>query len=154
MFGSYLVAQPIVEGDFSINIHSYVWMGDVSAVAIPISGAPQQSRAIITTPERFLVQLGGYDPNGVYDPVTPTNTPPLARTVYWASQETTTTWVPAVTNTAGSFPLATEGALMGGARIRGGTLLWTNVDVHLMTYIGGILLYSFNKVGDECGLVR
>jgi hypothetical protein len=153
VFGSYLVAQPIVEGDFSINIHLYVWTGDVTAAAVAASGAPPAGRAVVTTPERFLVQIGGYDPNGVYDPVTPTNTPPLSRTVYWASQETTDTWIPAVTNSAGSFPLATEGAGMAGARIRGGTLIWTNVDLHLMTYIGGILLYSFNKVGDECGII-
>jgi hypothetical protein len=75
------------------------------------------------------------------------------RRVYWASQETTAVFQPLSTNTAGSFDLATEGVLICGKASRGQTLLWTNVDLWTMTYIGSDLVYSFAKVGTNCGIV-
>lgn len=76
-----------------------------------------------------------------------------ARRVYWASQETIVTWIPAGTNTAGWFDLATDGVLMCGAPVRGQTLLWTTTDVWAMSYIGGTLVYSFQRAGNNCGIV-
>lgn len=75
------------------------------------------------------------------------------RRVYWASQETVATWQPLSTNTAGSFDLATEGVLICGKPAGGQTLLWTNVDLWSMTYIGGDFIYSFNRKGSNCGIV-
>jgi hypothetical protein len=62
-------------------------------------------------------------------------------------------WFPADTNTAGDFPLSTDGALVCGKALRGQTLLWTTVDLWTMNYIGGELIYSFTRAGDNCGIV-
>ncbi len=75
------------------------------------------------------------------------------RRVYWATQEVTDEWIPSATNTAGSFDLATDGVLICGRAIRGTTLLWTTVDLWRMTYIGGDLVYAFDRVGRNCGIV-
>lgn len=75
------------------------------------------------------------------------------RRVYWPSQESTSDFQPTSTNTAGSFDLTTEGVLICGKPSSGQTLLWTNVDLWTMKYIGGDFIYSFLKVGTNCGIV-
>lgn len=100
------------------------------------SSAPTSNRAVVVTPERFLVALGaGGNP----------------RLVQWADQESLTVWSPAATNQAGDFELATSGTIMAGRRVRGATLIWTDTDVHSMTYIGTPYVYSFDRVGGFCG---
>lgn len=116
----------------------YVWDGNTANKFVQAPGSPVNNRAVVVTPERFLVVLGaGGNP----------------RKVQWPSRETTDTWAAASTNTAGGFELATNGRLMAGRRARNNTLLWTDTDVHDMTYIGGTLLYGFNRVGEQCGLI-
>jgi len=105
---------------------------------------PLSNRAVVVTPERFLMVLGTYD--------TATSAANVRR-VKWADQEGYTDWTPSSTNTAGDFDLETNGALVAGARARGETLLWTDQDMHTAQYIGGTLVYSFRKVGDHCGLI-
>lgn len=105
-------------------------------VAATVSGAPA-CKAVVVTAERFVMALATADP----------------RTVDWCDQEDITTWSPSSTNQAGSFPLQTAGRLMCGYGVRGGTILLTDQDAHLATYIGGTLVYSFDKIGDGCGAI-
>lgn len=105
--------------------------------ASAIADAPTGT-AIVVTEERFLFVLGADGDN---------------RKVQWPDQETLTTWTPSGTNQAGDYTLATPGKLMCGRRIRGGALLWTDQDVHLATYIGQPYIYSFQRVGENCGIV-
>lgn len=116
----------------------YVWDKDPDSIAEPIENAPLLCRGIVVTPERFVVVLG---PNGE------------ARRVEWASQETLDEWTPAADNTAGGFDLEGVGNLVAGRRSKGETLLWTDDDLHAMRYIGGTLVYSFEKIGSKCGLI-
>lgn len=97
--------------------------------------------AVVVTAERFVFALG--TDNGTDDP----------RAVSWCDQENNTVWAPSSTNQAGSFPLQTPGRLMCGSRIKGGTLLLTSADVFLAQYIGGVLVYSFDRVSDCAGVI-
>lgn len=114
------------------------WASSVGTgtVAATVTNSPG-CKAVCVTAERFVFALGTDDP----------------RTVSWCDQENNTVWSPTSTNQAGSFPLQTAGRLMCGIGVRGGTLLFTDVDVHLATYIGGTLIYSFDKIGDSCGAI-
>lgn len=96
--------------------------------------------AVVTTSERFVFALG--TDLGTDDP----------RAVSWCDQEDNTDWTPSGTNQAGSFPLQTAGRLMCGKRVRGGTLLLTSADAFLAQYIGGTLVYGFDRVGESCGI--
>ena len=116
----------------------YLWEGNTAVPAAVPSGAPTTARAVVCTPEGFLVALGV---NGD------------VRTLAWPTQRTTTDWTPTKTNSAGDFTLTTNGRLMCGARTRTETLLWTDVDLHAMNYIGGILIYRFDQRGDKCGII-
>jgi hypothetical protein len=131
-FGQYLVACLPGDGDI------YSWDLNVSNDLVAVTNAPTGCVGVVVTPERFLVALGaGSD----------------GRSVAWADQETLTTWTPAATNSAGDFPLSTVGSLVCGRRGRGETLLWTDVDLWAMRYIGGTLVYSFERVGTNCGII-
>jgi hypothetical protein len=114
----------------------YQWDLNTSHAATAVAGAPT-ARGVVVTPERFCFLLGTTDP----------------RTVSWADQESLSTWTPDATNQAGDFSLQTAGRLMCGKVIKGGTLLFTDLDVHLAQYIGGQLVYSFDKVGSACGII-
>lgn len=116
----------------------YLWAGDPGTPAAVPSGAPTSCVGVVVTPERFLVALG---------------TDGDVRQIAWASQETSDDWTPSDTNTAGDFRLATNGRLLAGRRTEGETLLFTDADVHKMTYIGGTFVYSFRQIGENCGLL-
>lgn len=75
------------------------------------------------------------------------------RRVFFADQETVSVFVPTAQNAAGSFDLGTGGYLMCGAQTSGLSLLWTTVDLWSMRYIGQPFIFSFQKVGDNCGII-
>lgn len=106
--------------------------------ATAVTNAPTGCRAVCVTPERFVMALGASS-----DP----------RLVKWSDQGNRTTWTPAVGNQAGSFPLQTGGRIQAGRRTDRETLLWTDADVWAAVYVGGNLIYSFQRRGDNCGLI-
>ena len=133
-WGEYLVACSDADGKL------YEWQLGFSTptLAAAITNAPTSCNAVMTTAERFVFALGaGGDP----------------RKVQWCDQENNTVWTPAATNQAGSFELITVGSLKAGKRVRGVNLLFTDVDVHVSTYIGLPYVYSFEKAGSGCGLI-
>jgi hypothetical protein len=131
-FGDSLVGVMTADGDL------LVWDGNVANNFAAAANAPTANRAVVVTPERFLVALGaGGNP----------------RKVQWADQESSTTWTGTATNAAGEFELATNGRLMCGRRGRGNTLLWTDVDLWDMTFIGGELIFGFTRIADSCGII-
>jgi hypothetical protein len=131
-FGEYLVACSSKDGKL------LEWQLNVANDAAAITNAPTSCTGLIVTQERFLFALGaGGNP----------------RKVQWCDQENNTVWTPAATNQAGDFELTTIGSLMCAKRIRGATILFTDVDVHTATYIGPPFIYSFERVGSGCGVI-
>ena len=132
-FGEVLVGCMAEDG----NVYSWDPNSGTGVDAAAVSGAPTGT-AIVCTEERFLFVLGAGGDN---------------RKVQWCDQEALTTWTPTATNQAGDQNLVTPGKLMMGRRIRGGTLIWTDLDVHLATYLGQPFVYGFQRVGDNCGII-
>lgn len=64
-----------------------------------------------------------------------------------------TTWTGTDTNQAGSYRLSSGSLIVGGRQGPQQGLLWTDLDLWAMSYIGGLLVYGFNKVGSNCGLI-
>lgn len=105
-------------------------------VTIP-DGSPT-CLAVMATNEDFLLALGaGGD----------------GRSIQWPDIGTSTVWTPSDTNSAGSIDLNTQGRLMAGKRVGLQNLAWTNVDVHLINFIGGEGIYGPIRIGTACGLV-
>ena len=131
-YGSYLVACSSADGK------AYQWTGNTATAATAIANAPVDNLGVFVSEERFLFCLGaGGDP----------------RLVQWSDQEDITTWTPASTNQAGSQILQTSGKIMAAQRGRGQSLIFTDIDMHRMTYVGAPFIYSTERVATNCGLV-
>ena len=133
-WGEYLVACSSADGQL------LEWqLGFVTPTkAIAIVNAPTSCEAVMTTAERFVFALGA------------SGNP---RKVSWCDQENNTVWTPSATNQAGDFEINSVGSLKCGKRVRGINLLFTDVDVHVATYIGLPYVYSFEKAGSGCGVI-
>jgi hypothetical protein len=131
-WGEYLVGCSSKDGKL------VEWQLDPALDAAAITNAPTGNTGLVVTQERFVFALGaGGNP----------------RKVQWCDQENNTVWTPLATNQAGDFELTTVGSLQCAKRIRGTTILFTDVDVHTATYIGPPYIYSFERVGTGCGVI-
>lgn len=130
-WGEYLVGCMAADGKI------YQWTLNTGTPAAAVSGAPTGCRAVVVTSERFMFALGASA---------------NPRTVKWSDQEDNTQWTASSTTKAGDFDLQTSGQLMCGKRLRGSTLLLTDVDAHTATYIGSPFYYAFERVGTNCGI--
>ena len=115
----------------------YEWQLNTSVVAVPISGAPT-AESLFVTSERIMVALGSDE-----DP----------RAVDWCDAEDNTDWTPTSTNLAGGKRLQTNGSLQSGHKVRGGNLIFTDVDVFFMTYVGLPFVYQFEQLATGCGVI-
>lgn len=113
------------------------WELDTGVKAAAVTNAPTSCIGTFVTAQRTLVALaaGGN-----------------ARKVQWSDVENNTTWSPSSTNKAGDFDLQTVGTILAGRRISDlASLILTDVDAWVMSYIGGTLVYSFDIAGSSCG---
>jgi len=115
----------------------YEWQPGGGGDATIITNAPSALASFVTD-ERIIVAIGS-DGN--------------PRNVAWCDQDARTTWTSTATNQAGDLNLTTKGVGMCGGRVRGGGLIWTTDDLHLMRYIGFPDIYGIERVGNDCGII-
>lgn len=70
-----------------------------------------------------------------------------------SDQEDFTTWDESTTNQARRFRIPTGSRIVGGAAGPKFDLIWTDLDLWIMEYVGFPLVYTYNKVGTSCGLI-
>jgi hypothetical protein len=73
--------------------------------------------------------------------------------VRWSDVEDFTVWNATVTNQAGSYRIPTGSKIVAGIQGPQQGLIWTDLDLWAMQYIGAPLVYGFNKIGSNCGAV-
>ena len=73
--------------------------------------------------------------------------------VRWCDLEDFTVWQAQAINQAGSYRLSTGSRIVGGIQASQQGLIWTDIDLWSMTYIGQPYIYSFNKIGANSGLI-
>jgi len=73
--------------------------------------------------------------------------------VRWSNALDYTNWAVSNQTTAGSFQIPTGSVLVGG--IQGPTygILSTDIDIWLMQYVGGLLIFNFTRIGSGCGWI-
>ena len=131
-WGEYLVACSTSDGKL------YEWQLNTGTAAAQIANSPESCKGLVVTEERFLFALqAGGNP----------------RKVAWSDREDNTTWTPTDLNEAGDIELQTSGEIMCAARMRGRTIIVTNVDAHIATYQGPPYVYGFERIGTACGAV-
>lgn len=103
-----------------------------------ITNAPTGCVGLVVSEQRHLIALGAGG---------------NVRKVQWSHKENNTDWAPVDTNEAGSFELQTSGVIQRAVRVRGEVLVLTNVDAHVLKYIGYPFVFSRDRVGTDCGIV-
>ncbi len=103
---------------------------------------------LVSDIDRHVVCLGadpieGSSRSGVLDPML----------IAFSDQEDVTQWEPLSTNTAGSIRLSAGSAIIGGVRARQETLIWTDIALYSMTFIGQPFTFGVNLVNEGVGLV-
>jgi len=73
--------------------------------------------------------------------------------IRWSDQETTNTWTPTSTNTAGSQRLTRGSKIMAAVRSRGVVIVLTDTSLYQMQFIGAPFTFGFKLVADNCGAV-
>jgi hypothetical protein len=131
-------------GRFLVAVHSqdgrlFSWDPvNPTAIAAPVASAPADNTLVVVTDERMIMLLGGK------------NNP---RRVQWCDRENMTSWSPTATNTAGSFEINSQGTIVAAVRVQGGILVLTDVDAHIIEYIGAPYYYSRRRLSEEVGCV-
>ena len=105
---------------------------NVVAGGIFVNGTSQQ-----------IIALGAGPTPGVGDPML----------VRWCDVGDFTDWTASVTNQAGSFRPSRGSRMVGGLPASQQNLLWTDVGLWSMQYLGFPLVYGFQEIGQGCGLI-
>jgi hypothetical protein len=109
--------------------------GVTTRAVVVHANAPTASRhLILSTPDRHAILLGTETTIG-------TSSTQDDLFLRFSSQEDTSTWSPAATNTAGSF------------RSRGSILIWTDTSLHSLQFIGPPFIFGLSQVASNCGAV-
>ncbi|WP_248555748.1 hypothetical protein [Paraburkholderia terrae] len=103
-----------------------------------VANAPTDAVAMFVTAERMVVMIGvGDNP----------------REIQWSNQNDHTSWTVDETTTAGDLQLHTNGFPMAGIRMPGTNLIFTDTDVHSLTYVGYPYIYGTQLLSSNCGLI-
>jgi hypothetical protein len=123
----------------------YYWQptGTVQNAQILSTQSPLVNSGIfVAMPERQIIAYGSS--------FTLQSDPLLVR---WCDIQDFTVWNAASTNQAGSFRIPTGSKIVAGFQGPQQGLLWTDIDVWSMQYVGYPLVYGFNKIGSNCGAI-
>jgi hypothetical protein len=108
-----------------------------------IAAAPAVNDSVfVAMPQRQLIALGSSF-TGVQDPLL----------VRWCDIGNYNVWIGTVTNQAGSYRIPKGSKIIGGLQAPNQCLIWTDVDVWSMQYVGQPYVYSFNELASGCGLL-
>lgn len=109
-----------------------------------ISEAPFFNGGIfISMPQQILVAWRSTQSSGTQDNLI----------IRWSDSGNFANWTPATSTTAGSFKLSSGSIIKGGLQAPTRGVIWTDIEVWVMQYVGGDVIFNFTKVGTGCGLV-
>jgi hypothetical protein len=115
--------------------------GSPNATIIP-QGPMVNEGMFVAMPQRQIIAYGSSF-NGVQDPLL----------IRWCDVNNYSSWIAQVTNQAGSYRIPKGSKIVGGFQGPAQSLIWTDLDVWAMNYIGQPNIYGFNEIGSGCGLI-
>ena len=73
--------------------------------------------------------------------------------IRWSDLENFSSWTAAPTNQAGSYRIPTGSKIVAAVQGPQQGLIWTDLDLWAMQYVGTPFVYGFNKIGSNCGAI-
>lgn len=116
-----------------------------NARAVVLDGAPERCNYIlISQRDRQLFALGATDAIlGTFDPLL----------IRWCSREDFNDWEPTESNTAGDLRLYRGSEIVTAIRTLGEILVFTDVSLHKLNYVGGSALYGISPAGESVSIL-
>lgn len=122
----------------------FYWQpGSGNPVATIIPNAPVENNGIfVAMPQRQLIAWGSTF-TGIRDPLL----------IRWSDVGDFNVWAGNVTNQAGSYRIPKGSKIVGCIQGPQQGLVWTDLAIWAMQYVGPPYVYSFNEIGTGCGLI-
>lgn len=122
----------------------YQWAPDGGfQTAQLVATAPVVNSGIfVAMPYQILVAYGS-SKTGVPNPLQ----------VSWSTSGDYTNWVPTSIDQAGNYQISSGSRIVGGMQATQQGLIWTDLDLWTMQYIGFPLVFGFFKIMSGCGLI-
>jgi hypothetical protein len=144
-WGSVLLASP--ENQVVNNIPTsgiYQWTPDVgtSVLALIAQAPPCNDGFFVGMPQRQIIAWGSSF-SGIPDPLL----------IRWCDVNDYTAWAATITNQAGSYRLPKGSKIVAGIQGPQQGIIFTDLAVWAMQYVGQPYIYSFNEIGNGCGLI-
>jgi hypothetical protein len=136
-WGSILIACPVGGAIYS-------WSTDtVNGAATIINNSPIANDGIfVAMPQRQIVAWGSTF-TGILDPLL----------IRWCDVNNYEEWTASLTNQAGSYRLPKGSKVVGCIQGPQQGLVWTDLGIWAMQYVGPPYVYQFNEIGTGCGLI-
>ena len=136
-WGETLIACPL-------NGPIYQWSPtENNPIATIIPQAPLVNQgAFVAMPQRQIVAWGSTF-NGIEEPLL----------VRWCDVGDYSSWTALPTNQAGSYPIPRGSKIVQGIQAGQQALLWTDLGIWAMQYVGQPYIYQFSELGTGCGLI-
>ena len=100
------------------------------------------SGVVVAMPQRQLIAWGSTS-TGIQDPLL----------IRWCDVNDFTSWIATTTNQAGSYRIPKGSKIVQGIQAAQQTLIWTDLGLWSMQYVGLPYVYQFNEIGTGCGLI-
>jgi len=116
----------------------------VASRAALLAAAPRALYTIVSQRDRHLIAFGCTDAvTGEFDTLL----------IRWCSKEDFNDWIPSTLNTAGDARIESGSKIVAAVKTRGEILIWTDISVHQMNYVGGNDVYTVNGLGQNISLL-
>jgi hypothetical protein len=143
-FGEVLIACPdrVAPADGTPFQPIYAWNPGAAAATIITAAPPVNDGIFVAMPQRQIIAWGSTE-TGIQDPLL----------INWCDVGNPGQWIALVTNQAGSYRIPKGSRIVGCAQGPQQAIVWTDIDVWSMQYVGTPYVYSFNEIGAGCGLI-
>ena len=146
-WGNVLISSPVIvntDGSFSGGpIYQWDPISSATTNASVIPEAPVANDGIfVAMPQRQIVAWGTAF-TGIQDPLL----------IAWSDVANFNSWIPNVTNQAGSYRIPRGSRIVGCIQGPQQGLIWTDLAIWAMQYSGPPYVYQFNEIGTGCGLI-
>jgi hypothetical protein len=131
-----------------LNGGIYYWSptGGFSTASLISTGPLFNTGMFVSTQAQILVAYGSSEDKEV-------GVDQDALLIRNSDMEDYTVWTESLTNQARRFRIPTGSRIVGGSPGAKFDLIWTDLDLWMMEYVGFPLVYTYNQVATSCGLV-
>jgi hypothetical protein len=136
-WGEILISCPL-------NGPIYEWSPEAGySISAVVNTAPTVNAGIVVAmPQRQLIAWGSTF-TGIQDPLL----------IRWCDVNDFTVWAGTTTNQAGSYRIPKGSIIVQCIQGPQQTLIWTDLGLWAMQYVGQPYIYQFNEIGTGCGLI-